>query len=61
VVVERRCKTASGGGHRPDRWDYLGGAVCVYGMAFSMYGSEAGRGIATQLKGERASLHPLWG
>jgi small multidrug resistance family-3 protein len=25
-------------GHRPDRWDYLGGALCVFGMALIMYG-----------------------
>lgn len=25
-------------GHRPDRWDYLGGALCVFGMALIMHG-----------------------
>ncbi|MGI9039595.1 MAG: YnfA family protein [Gemmatimonadales bacterium] len=25
-------------GHRPDRWDYLGGALCVFGTALIMYG-----------------------
>jgi small multidrug resistance family-3 protein len=29
-------------GHRPDRWDYLGGAVCVFGMALIMYGPRGG-------------------
>lgn len=29
-------------GHRPDRWDYLGGALCVFGMAVIMY---APRGV----------------
>ena len=29
-------------GHRPDRWDYLGGALCVFGMALIMYGPRAG-------------------
>ena len=24
--------------HRPDRWDYLGAALCVFGMAVIMYG-----------------------
>jgi len=28
-------------GHRPDRWDYLGGALCVFGMALIMYGPRA--------------------
>jgi small multidrug resistance family-3 protein len=31
-------------GHRPDRWDYLGGALCVFGMALIMYGPRAGPG-----------------
>jgi small multidrug resistance family-3 protein len=25
-------------GQRPDRWDFLGGALCVFGMAVIMYG-----------------------
>jgi small multidrug resistance family-3 protein len=29
-------------GHRPDRWDYLGGALCVFGMALIMYGPRSG-------------------
>jgi len=29
-------------GHRPDRWDYLGGALCVFGMALIMYGPRTG-------------------
>jgi small multidrug resistance family-3 protein len=24
-------------GHRPDRWDYLGGVLCIFGMALIMY------------------------
>jgi small multidrug resistance family-3 protein len=28
-------------GHRPDHWDYLGGALCVFGMALIMYGPRA--------------------
>jgi small multidrug resistance family-3 protein len=29
-------------GHRPDRWDYLGAALCVFGMALIMYGPRSG-------------------
>ncbi len=29
-------------GHRPDRWDYIGGALCVFGMALIMYGPRSG-------------------
>jgi small multidrug resistance family-3 protein len=29
-------------GNRPDRWDYLGGALCVFGMALIMYGPRSG-------------------
>ena len=28
-------------GHRPDRWDDSGGALCVFGMALIMYGPRA--------------------
>lgn len=28
-------------GHRPDRWDYLGGALCIFGMVLIMYGPRA--------------------
>jgi small multidrug resistance family-3 protein len=28
-------------GYPPDRWDYLGGALCVFGMALIMYGPRA--------------------
>jgi small multidrug resistance family-3 protein len=28
-------------GQRPDHWDYLGGALCVFGMALIMYGPRA--------------------
>ncbi|MGI9040822.1 MAG: YnfA family protein [Gemmatimonadales bacterium] len=31
-------------GHRPDRWDFLGGALCVFGMAVIMYGPRSGAG-----------------
>jgi small multidrug resistance family-3 protein len=29
-------------GHRLDRWDFLGGALCVFGMALIMYGPRSG-------------------
>ncbi len=29
-------------GHRLDRWDYLGGALCIVGMAIIMYGPRPG-------------------
>jgi small multidrug resistance family-3 protein len=32
-------------GHRPDRWDYLGGALCVFGMALIMYGPRSGAAL----------------
>jgi small multidrug resistance family-3 protein len=28
-------------GHEPDRWDYLGGALCLFGMTLIMYGPRA--------------------
>jgi small multidrug resistance family-3 protein len=27
--------------HRPDRWDNLGGALCIFGMTLMMYGPRA--------------------
>ena len=29
-------------GHRLDRWDYVGGALCVVGMGVIMYGPRSG-------------------